>query len=124
MGQLAYNFSFVKEANQYLDGLSYMSGWCLAASKEIWQKLIIPKNTCPLHIINLEPFSQNFQRFHLRFVTYSRHFITSPKEIYLLFKVLVIRIKHPERWGRREEVGGRKTLSLEMKIRLSPNPST
>jgi hypothetical protein len=53
MGQLAYNFSFVKEANQYLDGLSYMSGWCLAASKEIWQKLIIP-NT------NNQVFSEEF----------------------------------------------------------------
>ena len=41
MGQLDKDFNFVKEANQYLTGNSYMSGWCLASSKEIWNKLEI-----------------------------------------------------------------------------------
>lgn len=41
MGQLDKDFNFVREANGLLDGNSYMSGWCLCASKEIWNKLII-----------------------------------------------------------------------------------
>ena len=35
------NLNFIKEANAYLDGNSYMSGWCLTASKNIWSKLEI-----------------------------------------------------------------------------------
>ena len=53
MGQLDKNFNFVQEANRLLPGLSYMSGWCVAASKEIWNKLIIP-NT------NNQVFSEEF----------------------------------------------------------------
>ena len=53
MGQLDKNFNFVQEANRLLPGLSYMSGWCVAASKEIWNKLIIP-NT------NNQVFSEDF----------------------------------------------------------------
>ena len=43
MGQLDSNFNFIKEANEELTGNSYMSGWCLASSKENWKKLIIPR---------------------------------------------------------------------------------
>ncbi len=43
MGQLDNNFSFVQEANKVLTGHSYMGGWCLASSKEIFQKLEIPR---------------------------------------------------------------------------------
>jgi hypothetical protein len=39
MGQLDDNFNFVQEANRLLPGKSYMSGWCLASTKEIWDKL-------------------------------------------------------------------------------------
>jgi O-antigen biosynthesis protein len=41
MGQLDDKLHFVQEANRLLPGNSYMSGWCLAASKEIWEKLNI-----------------------------------------------------------------------------------
>lgn len=41
MGQLDDNLNFVQEANKILDGKSYMSGWCIAASKAIWNKLRI-----------------------------------------------------------------------------------
>ena len=41
MGQLDSNLNFVQEANQVLSGKSYMSGWCLASSKDIWKKLDI-----------------------------------------------------------------------------------
>lgn len=41
MGLLDKDFNFVKEANNVLLGNSYMSGWCLASSKEIWNKLLI-----------------------------------------------------------------------------------
>ena len=41
MGQLDKDLNFVQEGNRLLTGNSYMSGWCLASSKEIWNKLII-----------------------------------------------------------------------------------
>lgn len=44
MGQLDHKLNFVKEANEVLDGNSYMGGWCLAASRETWSKLNIPRN--------------------------------------------------------------------------------
>ena len=43
MGQLDKNLNFVQEANHKLTGNSYMGGWCLAASREIWSKLWIPR---------------------------------------------------------------------------------
>lgn len=39
MGQLDKQLNFVKEANQYLDGNSYISGWCLAGNKKTLSKL-------------------------------------------------------------------------------------
>jgi len=45
MGQLDDNFNFIREANQVLPGKSYMSGWCIASSKEIWNKLETPRKT-------------------------------------------------------------------------------
>lgn len=43
MGQLDDNLSFKQEANRLLAGKSYISGWCMASSKEIWDKLEIPR---------------------------------------------------------------------------------
>jgi GT2 family glycosyltransferase len=43
MGQLDNNLNFVQEANKLLTGNSYMSGWCLGASREIWSKLHFPR---------------------------------------------------------------------------------
>lgn len=39
MGQLDKGLNFVKEANEQLDGNSYLGGWCIAASKKTWDKL-------------------------------------------------------------------------------------
>lgn len=39
MGQLDKQLNFIKEANQYLDGNSYISGWCLAGNKKTLNKL-------------------------------------------------------------------------------------
>lgn len=36
MGQLDNNLNFVQEANKVLTGNSYMSGWCIAASRDTW----------------------------------------------------------------------------------------
>lgn len=47
MGQLDDQLNFVQEANQLLPGKSYMSGWCLAASKEIWSILTTHKYQGP-----------------------------------------------------------------------------
>ncbi|CAB4196511.1 WcaA Glycosyltransferases involved in cell wall biogenesis [uncultured Caudovirales phage] len=52
MGQLDKELNFIKESNSKLNGNSYMSGWCLAASKNIWNKLIINNY--------LGPFSEEF----------------------------------------------------------------
>ena len=39
MGLLDKDLNFVKEANQQLDGNSYLGGWCIAAKKEVWEKV-------------------------------------------------------------------------------------
>lgn len=44
MGQLDSDLKFVKESNSVLTGNSYMSGWCVASSREIWSKLWIPRS--------------------------------------------------------------------------------
>lgn len=44
MGQLDDNLNFIKEANIELSGNSYMSGWCIASSKNIWNKLEIERD--------------------------------------------------------------------------------
>lgn len=43
MGQLDKDLNFVQEANRVLDGKSYMSGWCLASTRKIWNTLMIPR---------------------------------------------------------------------------------
>jgi GT2 family glycosyltransferase len=43
MGQLDDQLNFIQEANKILPGKSYMSGWCLASSREIWNKLDMPR---------------------------------------------------------------------------------
>lgn len=59
MGQLDSNLNFVKEADAVLPGKSYMSGWCLASSKSIWEKLTIPR---PVTDMSAAPqvFSEEF----------------------------------------------------------------
>ena len=61
MGQLDKDLNFVQEANKVLSGNSYMSGWCLASSKEIWEKLTLPRFG-PLKFIATPPqiFSEEF----------------------------------------------------------------
>lgn len=44
MGQLDSQLNFVQEANRMLPGKSYLSGWCLASSKDIFKKLQIIRN--------------------------------------------------------------------------------
>lgn len=48
MGQLNSDLDFIQEQDSYLTGLSYMSGWCLAARKDIWEKLIYPRKNSHL----------------------------------------------------------------------------
>lgn len=52
MGQLNDQLNFVQEDDRVLSGKSYMSGWCLASSKEIWGKLMIKDY--------VGPFSEEF----------------------------------------------------------------
>jgi GT2 family glycosyltransferase len=65
MGLLDNQLNFVKESNTYLDSpYSYMSGWCLASSKEIWDKLIINNYSGPFS----EEFFCYFEDTHTSFL--------------------------------------------------------
>lgn len=49
MGELNNNFGFIKEANNQLNSkYSYLSGWCLAGSKKIFNKLKINDYVGPM----------------------------------------------------------------------------
>lgn len=39
--------NFIKETNKIEKGIYYMSGWCLAASKSTWNKLVLPGEKGP-----------------------------------------------------------------------------
>lgn len=53
MGQLDKQLNFEKESNIHLcNNYSYMSGWCVAASKNTWKKLVLPNY--------IGPFSEEF----------------------------------------------------------------
>lgn len=41
MGLLDKELNFVKESNSFLEGKSYMSGWCLSSSKHNFNKLLL-----------------------------------------------------------------------------------
>lgn len=43
-GQLDNKFNFIKEDNKLLNGMSYISGWFIAANKKTWNKLDLSKN--------------------------------------------------------------------------------
>jgi O-antigen biosynthesis protein len=62
MGQLDNNLNFVQEANRLLTGKSYMSGWCLASSKGIWDKLAIRREPTVIYDRTPPPqiFSEEF----------------------------------------------------------------
>ena len=62
MGQLDDNLNFVQEANKVLAGKSYLSGWCIAASKDIWNKLEIRRDPLALYDRTPDPqiFSEEF----------------------------------------------------------------
>jgi GT2 family glycosyltransferase len=60
MGQLDNDLNFVQEANKLLPGNSYMSGWCLASSREIWSKLWIPRNETRCVPLAPQIFSEEF----------------------------------------------------------------
>ena len=53
-GLLDENFKFIKENDKVVDGNFYMSGWCLCASKKVFDPLIEKNNEFP------GPFSEAF----------------------------------------------------------------
>lgn len=53
MGQLDNNLNFIQEADKLLSGNSYMSGWCIAASKKIWEQLEIQRTPVYIHNLNM-----------------------------------------------------------------------
>lgn len=63
MGELNPDLSFKQEADRMLPGkLSYMSGWCLAASREVWSKLCFLRkdNICTVEARPAQIFSEEF----------------------------------------------------------------
>lgn len=60
MGQLNSDFAFIKEANEVLPGNSYLSGWCLAASREIWSRFWIPRSVTTTSMSPAQIFSEEF----------------------------------------------------------------
>lgn len=60
MGLLNSSLEFIKETNEYLDSpYSYMSGWCLASSKENWEKLKIKRPAIKTDMVS-QIFSEDF----------------------------------------------------------------
>lgn len=43
-GLLDKRFNFIKETNEKVSGNFYMSGWCLCARKDVFQKLVLKEN--------------------------------------------------------------------------------
>lgn len=78
MGQLDDNLNFVQEANKILDGKSYMSGWCLAASKTIWNRLIISGNNQVFDEEFFCYFEDTDLSFRARELNISFHVVTIP----------------------------------------------
>lgn len=61
MGQLDARLNFVREANTLLPGNSYMGGWCVAASKRIWEQLEVPREAVHIHDTYIfQIFSEEF----------------------------------------------------------------
>ena len=81
MGQLDSQLNFVQEANQELTGNSYLSGWCMMASKNIWWKLDISGN----NEIFSEEFFCYFEDTDLSF---------RARELGIPFKVIDIPVVH------------------------------
>lgn len=63
MGQLDKDLNFVQEANKVLTGNSYMSGWCISSSRNIWYKLIIPRPNNYLNVNKGEDHDDYCQLF-------------------------------------------------------------
>ena len=63
MGQLNDELAFIREANETLPGNSYLSGWCIAASREVWSKFYIPRQETRAETVNQsipQIFSEEF----------------------------------------------------------------
>ena len=84
MGQLDANLNFVQEANKILGGKSYMSGWCLAGTKEIFDKLNVAKDNEQAQIFS-EEFFCYFEDTDLSF---------RAKQLGIEFKVVDVPVVH------------------------------
>ena len=92
MGQLNNELNFVQEANKELPGNSYVSGWCLASSKEIFDKLKIPRN--PLLIYDHLPPPQIFsEEFGLAYFE-DTDLSFRARQLKIPFKVVEIPVVH------------------------------
>ena len=92
MGQLDDNLNFIREANQVLPGKSYMSGWCIASSKYIGNKLDIPRKF-PLLINNTnipQIFSEEFGKAYFEDTDLSFR----ARELGIKFEVVDIPVVH------------------------------
>jgi GT2 family glycosyltransferase len=79
MGQLDNQLNFVQEANKVLLGKSYMSGWCLASSKENFNKLIINDYPGPFsEEFGIAYFEDTDLSFRSRKLEISNHIVSIP----------------------------------------------
>lgn len=90
MGQLDAQLNFVQEANKELTGNSYMSGWCLASSREIWSKLHIPRNETRTGMPAVQIFDERYSPAYFEDTDLSFR----AREIDIPFKVVDIPVVH------------------------------
>lgn len=81
-GLLDENLNFVKEMNQLKSGNCYMSGWCLCAKKEVFDKLVL--EGCQ------GPFSYEFGKAYFEDVDLSFR----AKELNIPFKITPVPVVH------------------------------
>lgn len=92
MGLLDDNLNFVKEENKQLSGKSYMSGWCLAANKKIWEKLFVPRqDRVALHGVDIpQVFSEEFGKAYFEDTDLSFR----ARKLNIPFKVVDVPVTH------------------------------
>jgi GT2 family glycosyltransferase len=80
-GLLDSEFNFVHETNKIEPGHFYMSGWCLAAKRDTWNKLQLPTGECPF----TEEFKTYFEDTDLGFRC---------RELGIPFKIVDVPVVH------------------------------
>jgi O-antigen biosynthesis protein len=82
IGVLGPDFAFITESNKMpTRGYAYMSGWCITASRGVWERLIPQQQTGPFE----EAFPMFFEDASLSFAA---------KELGILLEIVPVPIRH------------------------------